>query len=397
MTQQLAAVQPGRLTLPKGRSAARRADLSNLTPAQKKERQRAAVRAWKLAHPDKVGDYRKKWNAENPEKARAIQRANYAKRIGKEPRPYSPRAPRKGRTATLTPDEAKARARARGREWREKNAAEWRAKNRERIREQARRNQQKPEYKAQAKAYRERTKAEQRERHRRWRETQPDYKEKKRLYMVEYHASRKGTPAEIARNRRNGKNSYARIMADPVRHALKLRRVRESYERMKADPVRYARFIERQRADREKYRESLRADPAKLAAFHEANRRRNAKAKPAQKVRAAPREQLAYPYRAAERSPMLASIMKLIPKGQHPDVIADLCQDLTADICAQVVTLEQLADRKVMRRYVTRANRQVLGEYGLLSLDAVIPGTDSLKLIDTIDSETSIYEATHYK
>lgn len=392
---QLATIQ-GRLTLPKGRRKARRADLSKLTPEQKKERQRAAVRAWKLAHPDKLAGYRKNWNAANPEKARAIQRANYAKRIGKEPRPYSPRAPRKGRTATLTPEEATARARERGREWREKNAAEWRAKNRERIREQARRNQQKPEYKAKAKAYRERTKDIQRERHRKWREKQPDYKEKKRLYMVEYHASRHGTPAEIARNRRNGRNSYARIMADPVRHAEKLAKLRAAYERMKADPVRYARFMERQRAEREKYRARLRADPAKLAAFHEANRRRNAKAKPAPKVRAAPREQLAYPYRTAERSPMLASVYKLIPKGIHPEVRADLCQDLIADICAQVVTLEQLADPKKLRPYITRAN-QLLGRYGQVSLDEVIPGTDSLRLIDTIDSETSIYEATAYK
>lgn len=207
-------------------------------------------------------------------------------------------------------------------------------------------NQNKPEQLARAKAYRERTKDRQRERHRLWRLSQPDYKEKKRAYMVEYHERRRHDEAVQERIREQNRLRYARMRSDPV----------------------------------------------KLAAYKEASRRRSSSRTSSPRL-----EILPYPYRAAERSPMLASITKLIPKGLHPDVIADLCQELTAEIVAQVVTLEQLADRKVMRRYVTRANKQVLGDYGMLSLDDVIPGTDNLKRIDTIDSETSIYDATPFK
>lgn len=359
----------------------------HLTPEQKQERARAS---------------RRKWNAANPDKVRTIQRRNYAQRTGQAVTEPTPKArtnkPRKGRTATLTPEEAKARARARARAWIKSPAGRaYTLTQREKNRERSRAYLATPEGQAKTKAYRERTKAIQRERHRKWRESQPDYKEKKRLYMVEYHASRHGTPAEIARNRRNGKNSYARIMADPARHALLNHRQRARYERMKADPVRYARFQERQRAYKANYLARLHADPAKLAAYTEAQRRRAVKAAPtARKVRTAPREQLAYPYRTAERSPMLAGVYKLIPKHVHPEVRADLCQELVADICAQVITLEQLADPKKLRPYITRAH-QLLGRYGQASLDDVIPGTDGLRLIDTIDSEASIYEATAYK
>lgn len=393
--------------------------------------------------------------------------------------PDAPKPRRKGRSATFTPEEAKARADARRRAWKDSpegrtyfathraqinaTARAWRARNRDKENARLAERRKDPEFRAKAAAasdkwrkrvgeagYWARVRARQRKK--------PDYAVKLKLWNQRSRARLKETPEGRAKLARwaasSAANRKAKLAADPkVREAtrLKHRRYQEEFRlRQSPDPKVRARALKRawerkHRAERttqnkrkwakrqadpalmEQTRERLRqwrasetgsaktaawvkanrekinarqqaryaqikADPKQYAAYLAANRRRRAST-------SSPRlEALPYPYRAAERSPMLASVMKLIPKRVLPEVRPDLCQDLIADICAQLVTLEQLADRQVMNRYVARANKQVLGDYGILSLDEAIPGTDGdLLRIDTIAAGTSIYTATQYK
>lgn len=257
-------------------------------------------------------------------------------------------------------------------------------------------------------------------------ELERDYEAKKRARQLAYSR----TPAQRAKqkehrdaNREKARLRTAAWRADPANAARKAEYMRQWWAKTNADapriaaikakrPIwgkatiakrlstpegraRHAAYVQKSNVNRTARLVQMRlTNPAAYRQYLDAINRKATKRRATTKRERAPI--LAYPYRAAERSPMLASVWKLIGTRAHPEIRGDLCQEIIADICAQVVTLEQLADPKVLRPYITRAHKG-LSDPHLYSLDAVIPGTDGLRRIDTIEAGRTFADATHYK
>lgn len=87
---------------------------------------------------------------------------------------------------------------------------------------------------------------------------------------------------------------------------------------------------------------------------------------------------------------LLRKVNAAVPMHLEPELRADICQDLMVGILCGDLDPDDLSlpakeiGRKVQQMFPTK--------YGPLSLDAVMPGTDSLRLIDTLSDENNPWE-----
>lgn len=192
----------------------------------------------------------------------------------------------------------------------------------------------------------------------------------------------------------------AALKADPVRYAAWMQKkiakqnrthyassiTAERYRKnVKANPEKYSAQIERRRAACYARYLVMRADPARYDAFKAGARLRNARRREQKRLRTDPKYAMS----------MYANIMRMIPRSLHEELRGEVCNDIIADILAGKITVEQVP--KVLKPYLTAARKTMHSDYEFDSLDDVIPGTDSLKRVDTIDSRCRIYDATPYK
>jgi transposase-like protein len=110
----------------------------------------------------------------------------------------------------------------------------------------------------------------------------------------------------------------------------------------------------------------------------------------------APRQPLCYPFLpvikvSRPEHEMLRAVSEAVPHNIPHDRRADICQEL---VLALLIGDIEIADLPVA---VWKMFHKVYAfhptKYGPLSLDAVIPGTDDLRLIDTISTEQALWAA----
>lgn len=99
-----------------------------------------------------------------------------------------------------------------------------------------------------------------------------------------------------------------------------------------------------------------------------------------------PRPLIAYPFMIHDggrpEHDLLRLINAAVPKGIMGDLRADICQDLAVGILCGDFAKEDLAlpAKEMMRRVA----KMFPAKWGPMSLDAIVPGTNDLRLIDTI-------------
>lgn len=108
----------------------------------------------------------------------------------------------------------------------------------------------------------------------------------------------------------------------------------------------------------------------------------------------APREQLVYPFLIHDAGrpehDLLRKVTAAVPKYLNPDLRADICQDLIVGILCGDFSEDDL---KLPAKEMTRkVSKMFPDKYGPLSLDAEIPGTDGMRLIDTLSDEFNPWE-----
>lgn len=100
----------------------------------------------------------------------------------------------------------------------------------------------------------------------------------------------------------------------------------------------------------------------------------------------ADRTPLAYPFMIHDggrpEHDLLRKILAAVPKGLPPDMKADVCQDLAVGILCGDFDVNDL--QLPAKEMMARVRKMFPAKWGPLSLDALIPGTDDLRLIDTI-------------
>lgn len=79
---------------------------------------------------------------------------------------------------------------------------------------------------------------------------------------------------------------------------------------------------------------------------------------------------------------MVRLVNDIVPKGLPPDMRADICQDLIVGMLTGHFTKGDLY--KPMKQIMREVQAASPSKWGDWSLDAVVPGTDGLRLIDTI-------------
>lgn len=86
---------------------------------------------------------------------------------------------------------------------------------------------------------------------------------------------------------------------------------------------------------------------------------------------------------------LLRKVNAAVPKYLDPDLRADICQDLMVGILCGDFSPDDL---NLPAKEMTKRVKQMFPtKYGPLSLDAVMPGTDDFRLIDTISNEDSLW------
>lgn len=95
---------------------------------------------------------------------------------------------------------------------------------------------------------------------------------------------------------------------------------------------------------------------------------------------------LAYPFLIKDTGRPEHELLRLIngavPSYLDPDLRADICQDLAVGILCGDFARDDL--HLPVREVIARVRKLHPHKYGPMSLDAIIPGTDGLRLIDTI-------------
>lgn len=154
---------------------------------------------------------------------------------------------------------------------------------------------------------------------------------------------------------------------------------------------------EARRAGRLAQRDAIRAERLALVLLAREARRKAKDARQAARDKAA-REPKAFVLRESSAAPiaypflihdggrpehdLLRAINNAVPRGIMGDLRADICQDLAVGVlCGDFSRADLLLPAKEMIR---RIKKMFPDKYGPLSLDAIIPGTDGLRLIDTI-------------
>lgn len=126
--------------------------------------------------------------------------------------------------------------------------------------------------------------------------------------------------------------------------------------------------------------------PARQA-FHAARRKQ-----PRIIVPRVERLNLAYPFmvrdNGSDEHRLLRTVNAAVPKYLDPHMRADICQDLIAGLLCGDFSENNLtqAVKETTRRY-----NQMFSRFGHVSLDAPMPGTDDLRLIDIITDEDSLW------
>lgn len=86
---------------------------------------------------------------------------------------------------------------------------------------------------------------------------------------------------------------------------------------------------------------------------------------------------------------LLRQVNAAVSRHFPPELRADICQDIIVGILSGEFSADNLSlpakemTKRVLKMFPTK--------YGMLSLDADIPGTDGLRLIDTLSEEDSIW------
>ena len=102
-------------------------------------------------------------------------------------------------------------------------------------------------------------------------------------------------------------------------------------------------------------------------------------------------EPMFYPYlmhkpRAADPgTELVMAVHDAVPEYLPPHIREDVCQDLIVALLAGEISRADLEDE--VSAYVNKVFKMHPTKYGPLSLDAIIPGTEDMRLIDTIPSD----------
>lgn len=108
---------------------------------------------------------------------------------------------------------------------------------------------------------------------------------------------------------------------------------------------------------------------------------------------ARPKGGLHYPYLVHDGGRPEHDLLKLVnnavPKWLHPDMRADVCQDLIVGILAGDFDKDNL--KLPAKEMLKRVQKMFPTKYGPLSLDAVIPGTEDMKLMDLISEYDGVF------
>lgn len=223
----------------------------------------------------------------------------------------------------------------------------------------------------------------------------------RRLYLRSY-SKRPSTQARRKAYRQKNRvrisaNQKARINRDKPAHLARTApQWMAYYYRLKQDPVRYARYLKRKnvinkrrirRLDlgRKKWR-AIKADPVKHDAYKAHRRERYGLTTGLSKGRPG---SVGSPIRIAQQSgekvaALLVQLAAFVPRGFPEEIRDDLLNDLVVVVMSGEVRLPDLNDERVLRRYTLRS-RRLLGEtWGQMSLDDIVPGTESMRWVDTL-------------
>lgn len=86
---------------------------------------------------------------------------------------------------------------------------------------------------------------------------------------------------------------------------------------------------------------------------------------------------------------LLKKVNAAVPKYLDPETRADICQDLMVGILCGDFDVDDL--NLPAKEMTKRVQQMFPTKYGPLSLDAIMPGTDDFRLIDTISNEDSLW------
>jgi hypothetical protein len=86
---------------------------------------------------------------------------------------------------------------------------------------------------------------------------------------------------------------------------------------------------------------------------------------------------------------LLRKVNAAVPKYLDPETRADICQDLMVGILCGDFSEDDL--NLPAKEMTKRVQKMFPTKYGPLSLDAVMPGTDDFRLIDTLSTEDSLW------
>lgn len=111
-------------------------------------------------------------------------------------------------------------------------------------------------------------------------------------------------------------------------------------------------------------------------------------------ARAEARPALIYPFLIHDAGKpehdLLRKVNEAVPRYLDPELRADICQDLVVGILCGDFSVDDLGlPAKEMTR---RVRKMFPDKYGPLSLDAIMAGTDDLKLLDTIADDHNIWD-----
>lgn len=104
----------------------------------------------------------------------------------------------------------------------------------------------------------------------------------------------------------------------------------------------------------------------------------------------------AYPYvtgRTPEQN-LVAQVYAMVPKSIPHEIRGDLCQDLIVGVLSGETSVENIPN--VIRSYAAKARKIMPDRWRNISIDDVMPGTDNMRLIDTLADESEPYEEEEY-
>lgn len=136
--------------------------------------------------------------------------------------------------------------------------------------------------------------------------------------------------------------------------------------------------------------------PRKVKAVKEprrASKARTATRLPGSNLRGRVTESIVYPFLIHDggkpEHDLLRRVNAAVPKHFPPEMRADICQDLIVGILTGEFPEDDL--RLPAKEMTKRVTKMFPTKYGLASLDAEMPGTDGLKLIDTFSTEDGLW------